>query len=109
MTALKALQKTITHWKIMLNWAKKQNPKKSPQPQEMNKETTHTWEASCALCAYYRKKDCKDCLLFLKTKMTCWEIGSPYHNISYSITWEEWCRETKILVDILKEIKDTMK
>lgn len=106
MTEKQAIEKSIAHWKRMIEWVKTKDQKTLPYIEEMYDSIGEYWGGGfCALCSkyyYYNYENvCPKCPLD-KKGYRCSINGSPWKNVTLSTTWGEWLINANKMLEVLK-------
>jgi len=105
----KALEKSVQHWRKMIEWAEKQPSKDCVDIHKMLNDIKETWYAKhCSLCNLVRESDgmvsCARCLLYEKFGR-CGSSTNAWYRLSISKTWEEWLLHARRMLRQLESLR----
>ena len=92
-----AIEDSISHWKRMIAWAKKQDGSVIVVLEDMIVAIHESWWGDdCALCTLYGGS-CDDCIAY-STEL----CGAIWNRVNCSITWSKWVKNAKVMLSTLK-------
>jgi hypothetical protein len=109
-TLAKARRDAVNHWKRMINWAKKQHPKATPNQTIMEQEIGESWEGKyCVLCSYSLAiaDSCGKCPLYKKYGSCDYDPRNAYGDVSdrmESPNWKQWVVNAERLLKQLESL-----
>ena len=108
MTQNEAIQKSIDHWKEMIEWAGNQEPEGSTHNDEMKDAINMLWGGKdCTLCKLYHDNDnkCPKCPLQKKYGGCCGnDVENEWDKVYESDTWGEWLIHARLMYLQLKSL-----
>lgn len=108
MTEKQAIWKSILHWRRMIKWVEKQDPKEGPADDEifigLREEPNVTY---CSLCSlYYWDSHCESCPLGEKFgKCIINDSKNAYSKVESAVTWAGWLYHARRLLKQLESLQ----
>ena len=105
MTQIERIQKSIDHWKKMIEWVKKQPPENRTNYPLMMDTLKMGWGSiHCHLCHLYAdfNTKCTHCPLQIKFGVCCGDdVDNEWARIDTSRIWGEWLAHAEVLLEQL--------
>jgi len=112
MNQKEAIEGTIEHWKRMIAWVEKQDPKWRVDETYMRREIGEEWrDEDCPLCTFTGnvRLHCKICPLGIRYGRCSYNTPKNKKNkwikVQYSHTWGEWLENAR---EFLKQIESLL-
>ncbi len=107
--AKRATAHSIKHWKRMIGWAEKENPKKPVNTTLMRLALHEDWYAGgCLLCNFFMRekgRECNGCPLYIVFGACAseWTMNA-WKNVAKAESWGEWVEAAEVMLEQLNTV-----